>query len=259
MKALCVGVMFCVGLMGQTSAKAPAKTAAAVPAKKATTGAAKTVAPGPSSRLMHPELAKSRAPELYRVKFTTSKGDFVVEVHRDWAPLGADRFYNLVRVGYFNGDAFYRVVPTWVQFGASPYPEVSRAWSSSTIKDDPKKEGNKAGTIVFATAGTDKRTTQVFINFQDNGMLDNMGFTPFGTVTEGLDLAKGLYAGYGEMQELGGPGPSQRLTMEQGKAYLDKSFPQLDHVVSAKVIFPEAAPVAAKKGTTTATKAPAKK
>src|ERR1700761_7112045 len=174
MKALFLLSIFCIASHAQTPApKAPAKSTG--------TGAPKAAA-GPSSRLLHPELAKAKAPDLYRVQFTTSKGNFVIEVHRDWAPMGADRFYNLVRVGYFTGDAFYRVVPTWVQFGASPYPEVSRAWSSATIKDDAHKESNKSGTVVFATAGVDKRTTQLFINFQDNTQLDGMGFTPIGTV-----------------------------------------------------------------------------
>jgi peptidyl-prolyl cis-trans isomerase A (cyclophilin A) len=244
MKALFFMPIFCAALAAQTpAAKAPAKA----PAKSPT--------PAVGSRLMHPELAKAKAPDLYRVKFTTAKGDFVVEVHRDWAPLGADRFYNLVRMGFFTNVSFYRIIPgAIVQFGAPPSPAVATAWSTAKIQDDPVKGSNKAGSITFAMGGPNTRTTQVFINLTDNTQYDGMGFAPFGTITDGLDVVKNLYSGYGDMAEMGGSGPSQKLTMEQGKAYLDKSFPLLDHIVSATVIFPEPAPPAAPKKAAPATK-----
>jgi peptidyl-prolyl cis-trans isomerase A (cyclophilin A) len=240
MKALFLLPILCAALGAQTPApKAPAKAPAKSPAPT----------PAASSRLMHPELAKAKAPDLYRVKFTTAKGDFVVEVHRDWAPLGADRFYNLVRAGYFVGDGFYRMVPNvFVQFGIHPNPAVTKAWSTAPIKDEPRKQSNTPGTVVFAAGGPNTRTTQLFINFQDNSsQLDALGFAPIGTVTEGFDVVKNLYGGYGEMKEQGGAGPSQELYTQQGKAYLDKSFPLIDKIVSATVIFPEPAPPAAAK------------
>lgn len=221
----------------------------------AQTGTPKVAAKTPAtasaagSRLLHPELFKAKAPDLYRVKFTTTKGDFVVEVHRDWAPLGADRFYNLVRSGYFVGNGFYRMVPSvLVQFGINPNPAVTQAWSAKAvaIKDDAVKQHNVPGTIVFATSGPNTRTTHLFMNLQDNSsQLDGMGFEPIGTISEGLDVVKGLYGKYGEMKEQGGTGPSQEEYTKGGKAYLDKNFPLVDKIVSTTVIFPEAPPPAA--------------
>jgi peptidyl-prolyl cis-trans isomerase A (cyclophilin A) len=223
------------------AAKAPAKA----PAKSPTTA--------PSARLLNPALDKAKAPELYRVKFTTTKGDFVVEVTRAAAPLGADRFYNMVKVGFFTNVSFYRVIAgALIQFGAPPSPAVAKAWSTATIQDDPVKQSNTAGAITFAKAGPNSRTTQVFINLQDNTQYDGMGFAPFGKVTEGLDVVKSLYSGYGDMAEQGGRGPSQVQLAAEGKPYLDKNFPQLDSIKSATVIFPEPVAPAA-----TAKKAPA--
>jgi len=225
------------------------------PAAKAPTKApAKSPAAGPSARLLHPALAKAKAPDLFRVKFTTTKGDFVVEVSRDSAPLGADRFYNLVRIGFFTNVSFYRVIGgALIQFGLSPFPAVSKAWSTAPIHDDPVKLHNVAGTITFAMGGPNTRTTQFFINLADNTPYDNDGFAPIGKVTEGMDVVKTLYSGYGEMAEQpGGRGPSQQRTTNEGKAYLDKDFPLLDSVKSATVIFPEPVAPAA-----TAKKAPA--
>jgi len=241
MKSFLLLPALCGALIAQTSAtKAPAKSA---PAKSG------PAAPARSSRLMHPELAKLKAPDLYRVKVTTNKGDFVIEVHRDWAPNGADRFYNLVRLGYFNGNAFYRMVPkVFVQFGIAPNPALTKIWSTAPVKDDPVKQKNTPGTVVFATGGPNSRTTQLFINLQDNSsQLDALGFAPIGTVSDGFNLVQDLYGGYGEMKEMGGAGPSQEAYTKEGKAYLDKSFPLLDHIVSTTVIFPEPPPPAAKK------------
>lgn len=212
-----------------SATKAPAKSAAPAGAT-----------PAVNSRVLHPELFKAKAPDLYRVRFTTTKGEFVVEVHRDWAQLGADRFYNLVRSGYFAGNGFYRVVPgVLVQFGINPNPAATEAWSKTAIKDDPVTQHNTPGTVVFATSGPNKRTNHIFINLQDNSsQLDALGFEPIGTVSEGLDVVKGLYGGYGEMREQGGGGPSQEMYTKEGKSYLDKSFPMVDKILSATVIFP---------------------
>jgi peptidyl-prolyl cis-trans isomerase A (cyclophilin A) len=249
MKLLLLTPLASLALLAQNAPpKAPAKSAPAAPAA--------------GSRLLHPELFKAKAPDLYRVKFTTSKGDFVVEVHRDWSPLGADRFYNLVRSGYFTGNAFYRMVPgVLVQFGINPNPAATKAWSAAPIKDDPRTQHNTPGTIVFANAGPNTRANQLFINLQDNSsQLDQYGpprdgaFGPIGTVTEGLDTVKGLYGGYGEMKEQGGGGPSQALYTAQGKPYLDKGFPLIDKIVSTSVIFPEAPAASAKKAPGTAAK-----
>jgi peptidyl-prolyl cis-trans isomerase A (cyclophilin A) len=220
------------------------------PAAKAPTKAPSPAA-APSPRLLNPALAKAKAPDLYRVKFTTTKGDFVVEVSRDSAPLGADRFYNMVRIGFFTNVSFYRVLAgALIQFGLSPFPAVSKAWSTAPIHDDPVKLHNVAGTLTFAkTSEKNSRTTQFFINLADNTPYDNDGFAPIGKVTDGMDVVKSLYSGYGEMAEQpGGRGPSQQKTTTEGKPYLDKNFPLLDSIKSATVIFPEpVAPAAAAK------------
>jgi peptidyl-prolyl cis-trans isomerase A (cyclophilin A) len=172
--------------------------------------------------LLRPALLKDRAPATYQVKFTTTKGDFTVTVTRAWAPLGADRFYNLVKHHFYDNAAFFRVLPGFVaQFGISAYPPVSAAWSKATISDDPVTQGNKKYNLVFATAGPNTRTTQVFINLADNPRLDSMGFAAFGQITEGMSVVDSLYNGYGES-------PNQDLIEKQGKVYLDKSFPKLD-------------------------------
>jgi peptidyl-prolyl cis-trans isomerase A (cyclophilin A) len=187
---------------------------------------------------MNPASLHAKAPELYKAQFTTTRGDFVVEVHRDWAPLGADRFYNLVKNGYFTNAAFFRVVPNFiVQFGLNANPAVNKVWMNANIKDDPVMGSNKRGTLVFATAGPNTRTTQLFINFGDNAGLDRQGFAPFGTVTDGMDVVDKIYPGYGER-------PDQQRITEEGKAYLDKNFPMLDSIKAARILpaEPAAAP-----------------
>ena len=229
------------------------------PPTKSAAPAAKAPAVNP---LLHPETLKARAPESFKVKFTTTKGDFVIDVHRDWSPLGADRFYNLVRSHFFNNASFFRIVPNFiVQFGIPADPKVSAAWENAYIKDDPYKPGNsnKKGTVVYATAGSGTRTTQFFINLVDNGRsLDNnpSHFTPFGEVTEGMDIVASLYSGYGDSPDLGGHGPKQDLVTSQGKAYLDKNFPKLDSIKTAAIMPTEGAPAAAPgtKSTAPATK-----
>ena len=188
---------------------------------------APAAAPAPS--LMNPSTLKAQAPDLFRAKFTTTKGDFVVEVHRAWAPLGADRFYNLVVNNFFTDAAFFRYVPNFiVQFGLPANPAIGRVWQSANIKDDPVKHSNTRGTLTFATAGPNTRTTQFFINFADNTPLDAQGFAAFGTVVSGMNIAEGLYSGYGEK-------PDQGQITAMGKAYLDKNFPKIDSIKSATI------------------------
>lgn len=205
------------------------------------------------SALLHPALLKARAPDVYEVTFKTTKGDFVVQVTRAWAPLGADRFYNLVKHGFFTNASFFRVVPGFVvQFGISADPKVNAAWDAATIKDEPVKGNNKVGYITFAMGGPNTRTTQVFINLRDNSSsLDSMGFAPFGEVTSGMDVVERLYSGYGDLPEMGGHGPSEDAITKGGKAYLDKSFPMLDSITSATVTSPAAAAAAPHKPTGT--------
>jgi len=189
--------------------------------------------------LLHPAALKAQAPEVYGVKFTTTKGDFVVEVTRAWAPLGADRFYNLVKHGFFTNASFFRVVPGFVvQFGISADPKVSAAWDTASIKDDPVRGSNKLGYVTYAMGGPNTRTTQVFMNLRDNSQLDSMGFAPFGKVTSGMDVVQQLYSGYGDLPEMGGHGPSEGAISTGGKAYLDKNFPMLDSIKAAAVISP---------------------
>jgi len=188
-----------------------------------------------ASPLHQPESAKEQAPAGYDVKFVTTKGDFTIHVTRAWAPLGADRFYNLVKHGFYTDAHFFRVLPGFVvQFGLSADPQVSRVWRSANIKDDPVTQSNKPGTVTFATAGPHTRTTQVFINLGNNGQLDSMGFAPFGHVSEGMDVVKKLHGGYGEGAPQG-RGPDQGTITSQGKAYLDKNFPNLDSIKSATI------------------------
>lgn len=170
-------------------------------------------------------------PAVFRVNFDTSKGPFVVEVHRSWAPNGSDRFYDLVRKKFFDGTRFFRVVPGFiVQFGLSGDPSASAQWRTMTIPDDPVTEHNVRGTIVFATAGPGTRTTQLFINLGDNTQsLDPQGFSPFGRVAEGMDVVDKIYPGYGES-------PDQGRIQAEGNEYLTQTFPNLDYIKSARVV-----------------------
>ena len=189
---------------------------------------------GPS--LLKPSSLNKQAPPTFKAKFTTTKGDFVVEVARAWSPLGADRFYNLVKYHFYDGAAFFRVLPGFVaQFGLSAKPEISRVWASATVKDDPVTQSNLEGYLTFATAGPNTRTTQVFINLGNNQNLDGMGFSPFGKVVEGMDVVEKFYTGYGEGAP-GGNGPEQSRITNEGKAYLDKSFPLLDSIKTAVIV-----------------------
>jgi len=190
--------------------------------------------------LLNPAALTAKAPAQFRVRFTTSAGDFIVQVHRDWAPVGTDRFYNLVRHGFFTNASFFRVVPGFVvQFGLNADPGINKVWEQAKIQDDPVKQTNKRGTLVFATAGPNTRTTQLFINFGDNNRLDSMGFAPFGEVVAGMDIVDKIYAGYGEQ-------PRQDLITAQGDAYISKSFPRIDKIRFAWVMPPAAAQASAK-------------
>jgi len=176
------------------------------------------------------------APAVFQASFETSKGDFVVEVHREWSPLGADRFYHLVESGYYDGVRFFRVIPGFMaQFGIHGDPTVSAIWRDRHIPDDPVRQSNVRGMISFATAGPSTRTVQVFINYRDNSRLDGMGFAPFGRVVEGMDVVDRLYAGYGEGAPQG-RGPQQDRIQAEGNAYLGREFPNLDSVRRARVV-----------------------
>src|ERR1700704_1368731 len=218
---------------------ASAQTGTAAPAKPKSSTAQKTTpaktAPSPAAKtydraLLRPALLKDKAPETYQVKFETSKGDFTVSVIRAWAPLGADRFYDLAKHHFFDNESFFRVLKGFVaQFGISAYPPVNAVWEKATIKDDPVTQSNKKSSPTFAPAGPNTRTTQLFINLADNPRLDTMGFAPFGQVTDGMNVVDTLYADYGEGAP-GGSGPNQDEIQKQGKPYLDKSFPKLDYI-----------------------------
>jgi peptidyl-prolyl cis-trans isomerase A (cyclophilin A) len=199
----------------------------------------------PAPNLLVPSTAKAKAPDSFKAKFTTTKGDIIVQVTRSWAPLGADRFYNLVRAGFFTDASFFRVVPGFVaQFGISSRPDVAKAWFGANINDDPVSHSNLRGTIVFATAGPNTRTTQFFINYGNNVNLDSSGFAPFGEVVSGMDtVVDKIYSGYGDGPP-GGRGPDQGAIQQLGKAYLDKNFPMLDRILSASIVS-DAPPAAA--------------
>jgi len=186
--------------------------------------------------LKNPAKATEKAPETFKVKFDTTKGNFTLEINRAWSPLGADRFYNLVKAGFFTDLAFFRVIEGFmVQFGIHGDPAVATAWRGARIKDDPVVESNKKGYISYAMAGPDTRTTQFFINYGDNARLDGMGFSPFGKVTEGMDVVESIYSGYGEGAP-SGMGPDQGRVQMQGNAYLKKDFPKMDYIKSAELL-----------------------
>jgi peptidyl-prolyl cis-trans isomerase A (cyclophilin A) len=191
--------------------------------------------PALGQALMNPSALTEHAPPVYKVKFDTSKGPFEVEVHRDWAPAGADRFYNLVKNGFFDNTRFFRVVSGFmVQFGLNGDPNVSAQWRQARINDDPVKQSNTRGMVTFATAGPNTRTTQVFINFGDNNRLDGMGFAPFGQVISGMNVVDSLYSGYGEGAPHG-MGPDQSRVQQEGNAYLTKDFAKLDFIKKATI------------------------
>ncbi len=189
-----------------------------------------------NAKLANPAALTEQAPATYKAKFDTPKGSFVIQVTRAWAPTGADRFYNLVKNGYFDDGRFFRVVSGFmVQFGLNADPALNAKWRVARIPDDNVSQSNTRGMVTFATSGPNARTTQVFINFGDNSRLDGMGFAPFGRIVSGMDVVDKLYAGYGEGAP-NGRGPDQNRIQTEGNAYLTKSFPQLDHVTKATIV-----------------------
>ena len=175
-------------------------------------------------------------PDVYKVLFDTSKGSFVLEVHKDWAPKGAERFWKLLQMKFFNDTRFFRVRPGFIaQFGLSGDPQTNSLLNTTVVEDDPVKQKNEKGTISFAQSGPRSRHTQVFVNLKDNSVLDKDGFAPFGKVTQGMDVFDKLYSEYGEWDPPG-RGPNATRILTQGNEYLDSRFPKLDKILRAKVV-----------------------
>jgi len=224
------------------AASCTAETPTTAPAPPPTPAPAATAAVhAVANPLLHPERATETAPVVFRVRVETSKGPFVIRVERAWAPHGADRFYNLVKLGYYDDTYFFRVLrdphPFMAQVGFNGDPKVTAAWQAAPIPDDPPTHSNVRGTVTFAMPSRpNSRTTQFFINYADNGYLTQYGaFAPFGEVEQGMEVVDSLYAGYGEGAPQG-PGPSQGLIAQRGNEYLKKSFPKLDRIVTAKIV-----------------------
>jgi peptidyl-prolyl cis-trans isomerase A (cyclophilin A) len=232
--------------MEKPKAEAPAQPKAETPAAAQPEVTASAPAPAPrpgyDRALLRAALLKDKAPDTFQVKFTTTRGDFVVTVKRDWAPIGADRFYNLVKHHFYDNASFFRVVPGFVvQFGISAYPPVAAAWDKANIQDEPVTQSNKRGYLTYAkTSMPNSRSTQIFINLKDNAGLDRQGFSPFGYVdAQGMKVVDMLYDQYGDSA-----GPEQDQISKLGKPYLDKGWPKLDSIKSATLA--GAAPEAAK-------------
>src|SRR2546422_4863384 len=224
----------------QTPAQAPARPKTAT-APKAGTAPKTATAQSYDRTLLRPALLKEKGPDTYQVKFVTTRGEFTVSVTRAWAPIGADRFYNLVKHHFYDNASFFRVVPGFVvQFGISAYPPVSAAWDKANIKDEPVAQSNKRGYLTYAkTSMPNTRSTQIFINLKDNTGLDQQGFSPFGFVdAQGMKVVDMLYDQYGDSG-----GPDQDQISKLGKPYLDKGWPKLDSIKTATLVVmaPEAA------------------
>jgi peptidyl-prolyl cis-trans isomerase A (cyclophilin A) len=234
--ALLLGCSGAESTAPQAEAPKPATAPPAAPAAAPETPAPAALPEGANPALLNPSLAEGVSPDTWKAQFETTQGTFVVDVTRAWAPLASDRFYNLVKIGFYDDVAFFRVVDGFmVQFGISGYPEVNKAWRGARMPDDPVTQKNTRGMVTFATSGKDSRTTQVFINFEDkNTFLDEMGFAPFGQVTTGMDVVDKLYKGYGEGAPKG-MGPHQGKLQSLGNPYLKKEFPQLDYVKKATI------------------------
>jgi peptidyl-prolyl cis-trans isomerase A (cyclophilin A) len=208
-----------------------------------TVAAAGTDAPPPAQKesrpLMNPSSPEmnATAPGSFTVRFETSAGEFDVAIHRDWSPHGADRFYNLIRNGYYDDVRFFRVLEGFMaQFGISGDPALNRAWRTAQIPDDPVLQSNTRGRITYAKSNApNSRTTQLFINFGDNSQLDDMGFAPFGEVVAGMEAVDALYSQYGEGAPQG-RGPNQGKVQSEGNAYLEVEFPELDYIVKATIL-----------------------
>jgi peptidyl-prolyl cis-trans isomerase A (cyclophilin A) len=230
----------------KTEAPAQAKSETPAPARPEVTASAPAPAPAPRAgydrALLRAALLKDKAPDTFQVNVSTTRGDFVVTVKRDWAPIGADRFYSLVKHHFYDNASFFRVVPGFiVQFGISAYPPVAAAWDKANIQDEPVTQSNKRGYLTYAkTSMPNSRSTQIFINLKDNAGLDRQGFSPFGYVDgQGMKVVDMLYDQYGDSA-----GPEQDQISKLGKPYLDKGWPKLDSIKSASLV--GAAPAAAK-------------
>jgi peptidyl-prolyl cis-trans isomerase A (cyclophilin A) len=196
-----------------------------------------TPAPPPINLLLYPTAPENlvEAPDTFRARFETNEGDFVIQVVKAWAPIGANRFYTLVRRGYYDQARFYRAIQGFmVQFGMNADPNVTNAWRQAPLQDDPVVQSNARGYVSFATGGPNTRTTQLFINLVDNFRLDDSGFSPFGRVVDGMDVVERLYTGYGEGAP-NGRGPSQGQILAEGNVYLQRDFPDLDYIERATI------------------------
>jgi len=232
-------VFMTLAVMGCDSARGDAEAAETQETVAAAQPDAATPTRQESKPLMNPSSSEmtATAPETFTVRFETSAGQFDVAVHREWSPNGADRFYNLVRNGYYDDVRFFRVLEGFMaQFGISGDPALNRAWRTAQIADDPVVQSNTRGRITYAKSNApNSRTTQLFINFGDNSQLDDMGFAPFGEVVAGMDAVDALYSQYGEGAPQGG-GPNQGKVQSEGNAYLEAEFPELDYIVRATVL-----------------------
>lgn len=176
------------------------------------------------------------APAIFNAKVETSRGFFVIEIERDWAPRGADRFYNLARGGFFDDSRFFRVVPNFIaQFGIAGDPRVAAAWRDRAFADDSARQSNVRGTIAFAMTGPNTRTTQLFISLVDNTRLDSQGFAPIGRVIDGMSVVDSLYSGYGENSGGGMRAGRQAPLFSEGNAYLDRAYPKLDRLIRVTI------------------------
>ena len=190
----------------------------------------------PPNPLYRPQRFAETAPEVFRARFETSAGDVLIEVHREWAPLGADRFFNLVKAGFYDDTRIYRVLQGFMaQFGLSGDPYVNAAWKSQYIVDDPVLQTNSRGRVAFAKGGVHTRTVEVFISFKDNPALDDDGFAPFGEVIEGMDVVDSFHAAYGDGPPRG-DGPYAAMAQARGNEYLDDEFPELTRIVRATIV-----------------------
>ncbi|MEI7892105.1 MAG: peptidylprolyl isomerase [Myxococcales bacterium] len=219
------------GCKDEPPSSTPASTSRAASSAQPAQTAQTAVAPPVNPALLDPSRATEQAPEVYKARFVTNRGEFTIEVHRDWAPVGADRFFNLVKLGYYDDTRFFRIVDGFmVQWGIHGDPAVSARWRDARVSDDPVKQQNKRGFVTFATSGKDSRTTQIFINYvDDNVRLDGMGFAPFGKVIEGMNVVDGFNKAYGER-------PNQGRIQGEGNAYLQQAFPEMDWVKSARIV-----------------------
>jgi peptidyl-prolyl cis-trans isomerase A (cyclophilin A) len=236
-RVLTVLAAFAVLTAAGCDKKAADGSASTTPAPAAAPAATAVPAAAANPALLSPQTATEKAPEVFKAKLATTQGDIVIEVHRAWAPHGADRFYNLVKLGFYDDCRFFRVIDGFMaQIGINGDPTVQTKWRDANIPDDPPAgQSNRRGMATFATGGPNTRTTQFFINFKDNSFLDNQGFPPFGQVVEGEAVLDRLYRGYGEGAP-GGSGPDQGQIQTRGNAYLTEQYPKLDSIKTARIV-----------------------